>query len=197
MNRSSQAAALVLSLLTSQVRAQDFEAGVRAAKAGDYATAIGEWMPLAEQGEAAAQYNVGIFYSKGFGVPLSDVEAVRWFTLAADQGLPDAQFAVGRAYANGEGVPENYVEAAKWFRSASVQGNLDAQTALGGLYLVGEGVPHDYSLGYMWIYLGSAIDTSEAKFLLGVANVYLAPSEREAAQARAGICLASNYQICD
>ena len=60
-----------LSLLmgaTTSVSAQDFQKGFRAYKSGDYATALREWRPLAEQGNADAQYNLGVMYYNGKGV---------------------------------------------------------------------------------------------------------------------------------
>ena len=71
--------------------AQDLDAGLKAAQAGDFQTALKEWKPLADQGHAYAQYYLGLMYANGEGVPEDDAEAVRWFRLAADQGHADAQ----------------------------------------------------------------------------------------------------------
>ncbi len=54
---------------------------------GDYATAILEFRPLAEQGNAIAQYNLGLMYGKGQGVPQDYAEAVQWYRKAAEQGV--------------------------------------------------------------------------------------------------------------
>jgi hypothetical protein len=48
---------------------QDFQKGLTAYKSGDYATALREWTPLAKQGDAFAQYNLGVMYGNGQGVP--------------------------------------------------------------------------------------------------------------------------------
>ncbi len=64
----------------------DFEAGVEAYNRGDYATALKEWRPLAEQGDASAQHNLGWMYHLGQGVPQDDVQAHMWFNLSAAQG---------------------------------------------------------------------------------------------------------------
>ena len=55
------------------------------------------------------------------GVPENDVEAVRWFRLAADQGDAFAQYILGISYDNGQGVPQDFVEAHKWFNLAAAQ----------------------------------------------------------------------------
>ncbi|MEO2195917.1 MAG: tetratricopeptide repeat protein [bacterium] len=58
-------------------------------------------------------------YANGRGVPQDDVEAVRWYRLAADQGLAGAQRNLGFMYANGRGVPQDYVQAHMWFNLAA------------------------------------------------------------------------------
>ncbi|MCH8040153.1 MAG: sel1 repeat family protein [Nitrospinae bacterium] len=69
----------------------DFEVGVEAWGRGDYDTALREFLPLAEQGHAQAQVNLGIIYSQGRGVPKDYVTAYRWYTLGAGQGDPLAE----------------------------------------------------------------------------------------------------------
>ncbi|MGY8937629.1 MAG: tetratricopeptide repeat protein, partial [Alphaproteobacteria bacterium] len=69
----------------------EFHKGVAAYKSGDYATALREWEPLAEQGNAGAQSNLGYMHSKGHGVPQDYKLAVKWYTLAAEQGDASAQ----------------------------------------------------------------------------------------------------------
>ena len=81
----------------------------------------------AEQGDAYAQFNLGIMYAKGQGVPQDDKEAVRWVRAAAEQGNADAQFNLGIMYAEGQGVPQDDKEAVRWVRAAAEQGNTDAQ----------------------------------------------------------------------
>ena len=90
---------------------QDFQVGMDAARKGDYATALREWTPLAEQGDAGAQYNLGLMYGNGDGVPQDDKNAMKWYTLAAGQGYADAQYNLGFMYDNGYGVPQDYKTA--------------------------------------------------------------------------------------
>ena len=80
------------------------------------------WYRLAaDQGNAAAQLDLGVMYDYGRGVPQDVAEAVRWYRLAADQGQAGAQFNLGAMYANGEGVPQNSVQAHMWFDLAAAQ----------------------------------------------------------------------------
>src|ERR1041384_6338872 len=97
----------------------DVAAGLQALKSGDYALAAKEFMADATQGNAVAQYNLGILYHDGRGVPKDFNEAVRWFRLAAEQGTApgasDGQFLLAWSYQEGEGVPKDYKEAARWY----------------------------------------------------------------------------------
>jgi TPR repeat protein len=65
-------------LLAAPAVGQDFQKGWAAAQRGNYATALREWRPLAEQGDAGAQYNLGVMYENGQGVPQDHAEAVKW-----------------------------------------------------------------------------------------------------------------------
>jgi hypothetical protein len=69
---------------------------------GDYATALRLWRPLAEQGNAPAQSNLGVMYLDGKGVPRNYAEAAKWFRLAADQGRAKAQNNLGAMYLDGK-----------------------------------------------------------------------------------------------
>ncbi len=68
----------------------------------------------ADQGDAQAQFNLGLMYDLGQGVPEDDAEAVAWYRKAADQGVAGAQYTLGLLYTYGLGVPRDYVEAHKW-----------------------------------------------------------------------------------
>ena len=77
---------------------------------------------LAEQGDVYAQFELGVMYDNGLGVPENDAEAVKWFRLAADQGDAKAQLNLGVMYYNGEGVPESYTKAYALTSLAAGQG---------------------------------------------------------------------------
>ena len=128
----------------------DFQKGLAAAQSGDFATALREWTPLAVQGHADAQFNLGVMYYNGKGVPQDYKTAVKWYTLAAEQGDADAQFNLGLMYYNGLGVPQDYKTALNWYTLAAEQGVADAQYNLGWMYYKGQGVPQDYVYAHMW-----------------------------------------------
>ena len=103
---------------------QTFDEAVAAYGRGDYATAVRGFLVHAEQGDADAQFNLGVMYANGRGVLKDEAEAVRWYRLAAEQGDADAQFSLGVMYANGLlGVLKDSVLAHMWSNIAGVNGN--------------------------------------------------------------------------
>ncbi|HHE9996489.1 sel1 repeat family protein [Haemophilus influenzae] len=139
--------------------AQQFQQGLTAYKQSDYQTAFKLWLPLAEQGNADAQVNLGEMYEKRLGVKQDYFEAVKWYRKAAEQGYAGAQFLLGNMYENGKGVKQDDVEAVKWFRKAAEQGDANAQVALGSSYILGKGVQVNKSLAKEWF--GKACDNGK------------------------------------
>jgi len=129
MRRLTAALCVTLAVLLGSAGvsvSQDFQKGFDAYNRGDYATALREWTPFAEQGDADAQYNLGFMYDNGYGVPQDDKTALKWWTLAAGQGNTDAQTSLGVMYYNGEGVLQDYVYAHMWWNIAASSGNKNA-----------------------------------------------------------------------
>ena len=65
---------------------------------GDYAEALRIWGQLAEQGQAGAQFDLGLMYANGRGVPQNYLQALFWYRVAADQGYAYARDGVGFAH---------------------------------------------------------------------------------------------------
>jgi TPR repeat protein len=96
---------------------------------GDYDKAVVDIQFLAHGGEARAQYDLGLMYDKGQGVPQSDAKAMQWYGLAAEQGEPRAQYNLGLMYLNGQGVPSDVVKAYYWISLSAHRGNAHALDA--------------------------------------------------------------------
>ena len=103
--------------------AADFAAGLDAYKKGDYVAAMKEWLPLADMGDPGDQFNVGLMYEQGQGVPQSYTEAVKWFRRAAEQDYVKAQHNLGAMYGAGKGVKRDYVQAYKWLNICAGKGD--------------------------------------------------------------------------
>ena len=90
-------------LCFSSALAGALEDGVAAHERQDYATALRLFLPLADQGDVAAEFNLGSMYAYGEGVPRDFAEAGKWFRKAANGGHAAAQFNLGAMYAEGQG----------------------------------------------------------------------------------------------
>ena len=121
-----QAGLIVACMLTSACEDR------RADKAylrGDYNKTVKELKYLAEQGELRAQFDLGVLYDKGEGVPQNNHEAMLWYRRAAEQGEARAQYNLGLMYANGQRIPQDVVEAYYWISLAAARGNAHAVEA--------------------------------------------------------------------
>ncbi len=127
------------------------EDGIEAYKEGDFVKALEIWRPLADGGNAEAQYRLGILYAEGKGVAPNDAEAAVWFERAAERGNAAAQYNLGVSYSEAIGVRKDNAAAAKWFRRAADQGFAYAQLNLGLLYASGVGVPADDVEAMKWV----------------------------------------------
>ena len=88
---------------------------------------------MAEQGNAEAQYCLGVLYQregllyKGTtAVPPDMAEALKWLRKSAEQGYAKAQCCLGIMYGTGQGVPQDYVQAYTWFSAAAAGGDKEA-----------------------------------------------------------------------
>ena len=107
---------------------------------------------LALQGNAEAQFQLGIIYELGRGVPEDSAEASRWFRMTAFLGIEVRR---------GRGVPQDYAESVKWWRASAEQGLGVSQLELGSSYAEGEGVLQDYVQAHKWYNL-STVSGKEA-----------------------------------
>ena len=118
---------LALAVMCSSVaRAEHFDDiadGMEAYLKEDYATALKLLRPLAEQGYASAQYNLGVMHEWGNGVPKDYIKAMKWYRLSAEGSHKDAQNNLGAMYSKGEGAEQNFVDALKWFVISAENGS--------------------------------------------------------------------------
>ena len=148
-------------------REPSLDRGYQAYEQGNYARALREWRPLAEEGDAVAQYNLGLMYDQGHGIAQDYSEAMRWYGLAAQQGKAQAQFNVGDMHEAGDGVPQDHAEAMSWYRQAAEQGHAEAQSSLGALYQTGLGGLQDYGEAIRWYRLAAEQGNVSAMMQLG------------------------------
>ena len=134
---------------------------------GDTATALAILRPLADQGNADAQYNLGVIYGEAQGVPRDFVEAGKWFAKAAAQGNASAQYNLGVMYFAGQGFAPDAAEAAKWFRKAAEQSDPAAGLISPSCSSEGQGVPRDAAEALRWRLKSAEQDSRPRKTIWG------------------------------
>ncbi|MCK5394958.1 MAG: sel1 repeat family protein [Gammaproteobacteria bacterium] len=120
-------AALFLTTAFCNVAAEGLDDAVDAMRTGDFAEAYCIMRPLAERGDADAQYNIGWMYLNGYGLRINDSLALEWWLLASKQGHIDASFSIGMLYSLGEGeVDKDLNLAVDYYLLAAKNGQEDA-----------------------------------------------------------------------
>ena len=155
--------------LLAQAMADALSDAQRAFDAGDYAKAATLYLPLAKQGNAVAQFHLGLVYSQGLLILSDYPEATQWYLLAANQGYAPAQVKIGAMYAQGQWVPQDYKKAVQWFQYAADQNDASAQFNLGEMYTQGHGVLQDYYKAFQWYHLAANQNHALAQYKLGQA----------------------------
>jgi len=189
---------LVLAVMCSSVaKADNFNDALEAYKKGDYASALKLWQPLAEKGNAAAQYNLGQMYRRGQGVKQDYEKAASWYQKAAEKGNAAAQFNLGVKYRKGEGVIQDFKESVKWYRKAAEQGDADAQNSLGVKYAEGRGVIQDYIRAHMWMNIAASNGEKDGSSNRDIVAKKMTAAQIAEAQKMARECEKKNYKNCD
>jgi TPR repeat protein len=125
-----------LLLLSLDVSSKELDDAVEAMRAGDFAEAYCIMRPLAEAGDADAQYNIGWMYRNGYGLRSNDNLALQWWEKASEQGNSDASLSIGMLYSLGEGdVAKNMDKAIDYYLLAAADGQEDAITILQSMML--------------------------------------------------------------
>jgi len=131
----------LLALLSISAWSSDFDNAVASYNQGNYVQALNGFYVLAKEGDADAQYNVGLIYAKGLGVKADKAQAMEWYEKAAKSGNGEAAFNLGLIYSNmGEETPQRYERALRWYQLASEKGVSQADNNLAAFYLEGTGV---------------------------------------------------------
>jgi len=171
-----------LSLIANDLAADEFDAAVQAAEAGDFETAVGKFRSLAVAGDPRGENGLAVLYLRGDGLERDVERAVELFRSAAMKGLRAAEKNLGELYAEGAGVPRDKARAAHWFGLAAAQGDSGAQVRLGVMYAQGRGVSQDHTHA-MALFRQSA-EQGNAEAQANIGHLY-----------RAGYGVARNYVL--
>jgi len=174
--RQMLGASAALALMISAASAMaDTKAGYDAWMAGDHAAAVAQWRPLADKGDADAQYNIGYAYSRGQGVPKDTRIAQSWFEKAAQQGHAPSQIMLGLAlFQNGERE-----RAMPWIRRGAELGDPRSQYVLGTAHFNGDLVQKDWVKAYALMSRAAAQGLAPAATSLAEMDKYIPLDQRQ------------------
>lgn len=112
---------------------QRHEYALQAMRAGDYAEAFCIWRPLAEAGDAQAQFSLGWMYHNGYGLAIDNDKTLAWWGKAAEQNLADASFALGMLFSQERGADRDLARGVAHYLDAAQSGHADAKLMLRSL----------------------------------------------------------------
>ena len=181
MNRKYLVAAAALIWAASPLSAQSVKAGIDAWQRSDYSGAVAIWRPLAEKGDADAEFNLGQAYRLGRGVPTNLAAAKTWFERAANQGHVDAETTLGLLFFQNGEQPDGL----KWLRKAADQGEPRALLVYGTALVNGDSVTQDPVLGYAMVSRAAAQGLGPAKQTLDQLDHIMSLADRKRAVAMA------------
>jgi TPR repeat protein len=175
MNRIFFVAAISLIAVSASASAQSVRAGIEAWQSSDYAKAVTIWTPLAKDGDADAQFNLGQAYRLGRGVPTNLATAKDWFERAANQGHFDAETTLGLLlFQSG-----SQADGLKWLKKAAMQGEPRALLMYGTALVNGDSVTQDPVLGYAYVSRAAAQGLQPAKDTLEQLDQILPLADRK------------------
>lgn len=167
--------AALVALAAAPLSAQSVKAGIEAWQKADYARAVAIWSPLAENGDADAQFNLGQAYRLGRGVPTNLSRAKDWFERAASRGHVDALTTLGLLlFQNGE-----QVQGLKWLSQSAEQGEPRAMLVYGTALYNGDGVTQNPVLGYAYVSRAAAQGLAPAKETLAQLDKLMSVGDRK------------------
>lgn len=144
-----------------QARPDDL-AGAADFNRGDFASAFTTLSPLANQGDAIAQFFVGVMYLGGHGTQKNPALAVQLLYKSATSGIADAQNYMAAFYRTGRNAPLDYATAMRWYLFAAKQNYKNAQYHIALMYRDGLGVQQDNRQAYMWACIAATGGPPEA-----------------------------------
>lgn len=155
--------AILVSLLCMLPACEELAKPLVPVEQGHIPSPLKDLRALAEEGDIAAQNNLGVKYDIGQGVSQDYQEAVHWYRLAAARGSADAHYNLCMAYDHGKGLPQDYQQAMQWCHLAADQGQGRAMFNLALHYHVGRGVREDLVQAHKWYNLATAAGYQEGQ----------------------------------
>ena len=131
-----------------------------------YSRAYNIFITNAREGDADAEYNLGLMYARGQGVPKDYDAALSWFQKAHEKGHKGAMYFLGKMYATGVGVQKDSRMAERLFLKCADE-DVRAQYEIGLLYFKNEDIPRNLDRSAKWMLRAANNGHVEAQFMIG------------------------------
>ncbi len=187
---------LILTLRCSITFANEKLEGYQALEQKDYKTALYYLSYDANLGDDKAQYNLGIMYKKGLGVPVDENEAFSWFSLSANQGNVLANYALGHACLIGSGINKNFKLAFNSFKFSAFREHPTSRLILGNKYYQGQGVAVSYPKAFLWRPLAEDLNIDGARQNINMIEEKMSKDEYNEGYTLYSNCMKSTSYNC-
>ena len=187
---------LILIILSSTTFANDRLKGYQALEDQDYKKELHYLSYDASLGDDKAQYNLGIMYKKGLGVPVNNNEAFSWFFLSANQGNILANYALGHSYLKGSGIKQNYKLALKAFKYSALREHPTSRLLIGNMYYQGQGVIVSYSRAFLWWSLAQDLNIDGASENISIIKKKMTKGQYSKAKEMYLMCMQDTLYNC-
>ncbi len=158
----------LVNLTPVQTQEEHYAAGLSAYNEGNFEVALSVWGNLAKQGDARAQYALGVMYEFGQGVEHSYATAARWYEKAATKGYAMARNNLAMLFEDGLGVVKSEEKAVNYYHQAALQGLPSSQYNLALMFYEGIGVEQNYSVAVQWLHKSATQGFASAQYNLGI-----------------------------
>lgn len=136
---------------TQLTQDSEYVKGVKAFAEGNFELAADLWLADAHRGAPDAQFNIGVLYIEGKGLPKNRDQAISWFTKAANQGHPEAQYNLGHLLIEQTGDVDKIREGIDWWRKSAEAEFPVAQYNYGRALFYGVGVEENREASRPWV----------------------------------------------
>lgn len=187
---------LIIINFSSLATAGDYLKGYKALEKGEYKKALFFLSYDANLGDDKAQYNLGIMYKKGLGVPVNHNEAFAWFFLSSNQGNILANYALGHSYYKGSGVKKNYQQALRSFEYAGIRGHPTSRLLIGNMYYNGQGVTKNYIIAHLWWRFAEDLNINGARQNIEMLEKKMSDEERYKTKDFYEMCMKETLYNC-
>ena len=187
---------LIILNFSSATIASDNLKGYQALENGEYKKALYFLSYDANLGDDKAQYNLGVMYKKGLGVPVDHNEAFAWFFLSSNKGNILANYALGHSYYKGLGIKKNYLSAFRSFKYSAMRGHPTSRLLLGNMYYHGQGVNKNYIKAHLWWRFAEDLNLNGARQNIQMLEKKMNEEERYKTKEMYKMCMRNTLHNC-